>query len=510
MPQPRSFIDRERFVAFAFAAADLLVEVSGDGRIGFAAGAFRARFGQTPESLIGSDPVRLIAPEDRAAFATALALLPGRGRLAPTAFRLADAERTPFAISGLHIMSADTQARLCLCFSPLPAPPDLRPADGPALLREAEQRQRAGEADRLALVDLGTACSATTETLERALREEAGAAVLTAELAPGRYGLLPGEGQKLPELGALAQRLEELLGTEAGSVGITTIPLAGDGLTPAQAARALRHGLATFARLGANGIRSAGFEDGLSGVVAKVTERAGVLRRIIAGHRFRLDYQPIVHLATRRLHHHEALLRLEPGVLAPGEGPQEFVSLAETIGLTEDLDLAVAAMAMAAAAAIPDGRHIAFNISGLSAQSASFRHRLNVLLNRDPHGARRVMVELTESVEIEDEAAASVTLRGLRDRGVPICIDDFGAGAAAFRYLKSFPADFVKVDGSYVQAALTSERDRSFVAAMVDLSLADGAQVVAERIETEEAARVMQDLGVHFGQGRLFGKPGPL
>lgn len=510
MPQPRSFIDRERFVAFAFAAADLLVEVGQDGRIGFAAGAFRARFGRAPESFIGSDPVRLIAPGDRAAFATALALLPGRGRLTATAFRLADATHTPFSVSGLHMLSAETQARLCLCFSPLPAPPDPRPADGPALLREAEQRLRAGEADRLALVDLGTACSVAAETLERALRAEAGPDVLAAELAPGRYGLLPGEGQKLPELDALARRLEELLGTAAGSVAITTIPLAGDGLTPSQAARALRHGLATFVRLGANGIRNAGFENGLSGVVAKVTERAGVLRRVIAGHRFRLDYQPIVDLATRRLHHHEALLRLEPGVLAPGEGPQEFVSLAETIGLTEDLDLAVAAMAMAASAAIPDGRHIAFNISGLSAQSTSFRHHLHVLLNRDPHGARRVMVELTESVEIEDEAAASVTLRGLRDRGVPICIDDFGAGAAAFRYLKSFPVDFVKVDGSYVQAALTSERDRSFVAAMVDLSLAVGAQVVAERIETEEAARAMQGLGVHFGQGWLFGKPGPL
>ncbi len=510
MAHPRSLGDRERFVAFAFAAADLLVEVGSDGRVGFAAGAFRARLGQSPESVIGTDPIRLIAPGDRAAFATALALLPGRGRLAPTAFRLADAQHTPFSVSGLYMLSADTQARLCLCFSPLPAPPDLRPADGSALLREAEQRLRAGHADRLALIDLGSSSATTTATLEQALREEAGPEVLAAELAPGRYGLLPGEGQALPDLGPLARRLEDLLGSEAGSVAITTISLASEGLTPAQAARALRHGLGTFVRLGKAGMRDAGFADGLSGVVAKVTERAGVLRRIIAARRFRLEFQPIVHLATRRLHHHEALMRLEPGALPPGEGAQEFVTLAETIGLTEDLDLAVAAMAMAAAVAIPDGQHLAFNISGLSAQSTSFRRRLHALLNRDARGARRVMVELTESAEIEDEEAAAVTLRGLRARGVPVCIDDFGAGAAAFRYLKSFPADYVKVDGSYVQAALTSERDRSFVAAMVDLSLAVGAQVVAERIETEEAAQAMQDLGVHFGQGWLFGKPGPL
>ncbi|MBU8542396.1 MULTISPECIES: EAL domain-containing protein [Roseomonadaceae] len=504
--------DRERFVAFAFAAADLLVEVAQDGRIGFAAGAFRARLGKPPESFVGTDPVRLVAPEDRRLFATALAMLPGRGRLAPTAFRLADGDHTPFSVSGLHILSSDSSARLCLAFSPLPAAPDLRPADAAALLREAEQRLRAGTAEHLTLIETGNAiCSATTERVEQALREEAGAEALAAQLGPGRYGVLAGEDQALPDLGALAARLERLLGTQAGALlSVTQVELAGGALTASQAARALRHGLGAFARFGAAGLRDAGFAQGLGGVVARVTERAGALRRIIADRRFRLEFQPIVDLGTRQVHHHEALLRLAPGALAPGEGPQEFVSLAETIGLTEELDLAVASMALAAAHAVPEGRHVAFNLSGLSVQSAGFRKRLLAALDRDPRGTRRVMVELTESVEIEDEEAAATTLRGLRKRGVPVCIDDFGAGAAAFRYLKAFPTDYVKVDGSYVQAALTSERDRSFVAAMVDLSLAVGAQVVAERIETEAAAQAMQALGVHYGQGWLFGKPGPL
>jgi EAL domain-containing protein (putative c-di-GMP-specific phosphodiesterase class I) len=120
------------------------------------------------------------------------------------------------------------------------------------------------------------------------------------------------------------------------------------------------------------------------------------------------------------------------------------------------------------------------------------------------------MVELTESAEVEDEENAAETLRRLRARGVPVCIDDFGAGAAAFRYLKAFPVDYVKVDGAFVTAALTGERDRSFVSAMVDLSLAVGARVIAERIETEEAAAAMHALSVHFGQGWLFGRPGAL
>lgn len=281
-------------------------------------------------------------------------------------------------------------------------------------------------------------------------------------------------------------------------------------LSPNQAARALRHGLSVFARLGGEGLKDAGFDNGLEGVVRRVTARAGALRLAVAERRFRLDFQPIVDLASRDIHHYEALLRPHPEVLQCGEGPQDFATLAETVGLTEELDLAVAAIAMAATPAAPPGRHLAFNISGMSAQSSCFRARLMAMLDRDTRAAGRIMVELTESAEIEKEDAAAETFAQLRRRGVAVCLDDFGAGVAAFRYLRAFPVDYVKVDGSYVVAAMTSDRDRSFVRAMVDLSQAVGAAVVAEHIETEESARLMQELGVKYGQGWLFGKAGPL
>lgn len=513
LSNPRALGDRERFVGFSFAAADLLVEVGPSGHVTFAAGAFRARLGRTPESLLGRNAAEVLAPEDRAAFQTALALLPAHGRLGPTAFRLADPARTPFSVSGLHLAGGDGGSRLCLALAPLPAPPEHAAADTGVLLREAEQRLRAGTESRLGLITLnGVADPDADRRIDRLLAAEGGVGAVAARIAPGRYGLLPEEDGTLPDLGQLAARLEGLLGQDNPDVSVqaSAITLDGEGLTPAQAARALRHGLAAFARFGAEGLRDAGFEDGLGSVVARVTARAATLRRAVADRRFRLDFQPIVDLETRQVHHHEALIRLEAGVLERGEGPQDFISLAETIGLTEELDLAVASLAIAAANAVPDGQHVAFNISGLSAQSTSFRSRLMALLDRDRRGSRRVMVELTESAEIEDDDTAAATLNALRARGVPVCIDDFGAGAAAFRYLKTFPADYVKVDGGYVLAALTSERDRSFVAAMVDLSLAVGAKVVAERIETEDAARIMQSLGVHYGQGWLFGKPGPL
>ena len=98
----------------------------------------------------------------------------------------------------------------------------------------------------------------------------------------------------------------------------------------------------------------------------------------------------------------------------------------------------------------------------------------------------------------------------LRAAGVPVCIDDFGAGNAAFRYLRDFVVDFVKIDGSYVQGAVRSAQERSFVAAMVQLARSVGARVVAEMIETEAQATLMGELQVEFGQGWLFGRPGKL
>jgi EAL domain-containing protein (putative c-di-GMP-specific phosphodiesterase class I) len=506
--------ERERFVAFAFASADLLVEADLDGRIGFTAGAFRLRFGAAPESFIGQDLAGLIAGPDRESFAAALALMPERGRFSPTVLRLANPEQTPFVVSGLHLALPGEPARLCVSMGPVPialdpaAPGALSAA---ALLREAEGRLRKpGQAGgQLGLIEVTGPLS---PELRAALTRQAGD--LAAELSPGRFGVLSAQGEQAPDIAAVTARLEAMLtqhGHAAGA-GVSGEMLALDahGLSPVQAVRALRHGLATFTRAGSAGLQEEGFGEGLSGFVQHMTQRAGTIRRAIAQRRFHLEYQPIKGLADGALHHYEALLRPEKGLLGEGSGPQDFVNLAETVGLTEELDLAVAEMALGAAKGLVGAQRIAVNASGLSMQSASFRKALFALLEANAHAGQRLMVELTESAEIEDEAAAATTIEALRERGIPVCLDDFGAGAAAFRYLKAFRVDYVKVDGSFVEAAMRSERDRSFVAAMVDLSVAVGAKVVAERIETAEYAQTMQDLGVHLGQGWHFGRPGPL
>ena len=125
-----------------------------------------------------------------------------------------------------------------------------------------------------------------------------------------------------------------------------------------------------------------------------------------------------------------------------------------------------------------------------------------------PHGGGALLIEFTETAEIEDMDGAAETVRQLRAAGVPVCIDDFGAGGAAFRYLRELRADYVKLDGAFVQRAENSDRDRGIVQAMIEAARAVGAATIAEMIETEGQARLMRNLGVEYGQGWLFGRPG--
>jgi EAL domain-containing protein (putative c-di-GMP-specific phosphodiesterase class I) len=119
------------------------------------------------------------------------------------------------------------------------------------------------------------------------------------------------------------------------------------------------------------------------------------------------------------------------------------------------------------------------------------------------------MVEITESAYIVRMAEVQKLLATLQRRGVRVCLDDFGAGAASFHYLNALPVDFVKIDGRYIRNALENRRDKAFLKAMAKLCYELGTATVAEMVETEEQAVAMADMGVGYGQGYLFGKPTP-
>jgi EAL domain-containing protein (putative c-di-GMP-specific phosphodiesterase class I) len=134
-----------------------------------------------------------------------------------------------------------------------------------------------------------------------------------------------------------------------------------------------------------------------------------MLRRTLAERRFRLAFQPIVGLNDRALHRYEALLRPDAGPGGASRGPADLVTMSEMVGLAEALYWAV--FETAREAALRTGAAIAFNLSGLSVQSRAFRACLLAAL--DQAGSPRLLAEVTETAEIEDETAVAETMRGL-------------------------------------------------------------------------------------------------
>lgn len=512
--QLRRMQNNERFVAFAFAGADMMVETDIDGIVTYAAGAFRSKLGRPAEAFVGHDVRDLVAPVDHEVLETALSLLVERGRLQPLLIRLANPARTNLALAGMALPAQGCPLRLCLSLAQPPAPL-VRAAGGGtphSLARRTETRLRTGRPCDLGLLEIkgaGNREMASGEEVSRLLETVAPHAV-ASEIAPGRFGLL-GSGSSEVDLLSVASLLEVALRGQGVEVSVAPrhIPLVKGELSPVQAARALRQALNVFANKGTAGFDEAGFDGGLAGYIQRAGTQAAGLRKIIRGGHFSLAFQPIVSLADRTLHHYEALIR--PGTMPdhPVREPQEFVMLVEALGFADELDLVVAQLSCEAASSA--GVRVAFNVSGQSMQSGGFRDRLTRLLAGNAAcRAGLVMVEMTETAEIEDVAEAVRTAEALRSLGVPFCLDDFGAGANDIRLLRAFTPNIVKLDGSYIPAVTQGGRERGFVAGMIEIARATGAEVVAERVETEDEADALRALGVQYGQGWLFGRPGAL
>ncbi len=505
----------ERFVGFAFAGADMVVETDAGGTVTYAAGAFRSKFGHPPETFINHAVRDLVAPVDHEVLETALSLLAEHGRLLPLMIRLSDPGRTPLALAGMALPGRGPPGRLCLSFARAPAPlASVRRAGGTphALARAAEARLRAGTACDLGLLEIvgdASVVIAASDAIGHAI-ETASPDAFASEIAPGRFGLL-GAGGTEAELLAVAGLLESALRNQGVGVSVTArhLALASKELTPTQTVRALRQALNVFAREGAGGLGKAGFDGGLAGYMHRARLQAARLRQAIRDVHFTLTFQPIVSLANGTPHHFEALIRPKPMHDCAVSGVQDFVMLVEALGLADEFDLTIARLACEAAGAA--GAPVAFNLSGQSVQNRGFRDRLVGLLAACPAcKAGLLIAEMTETVEIEDVAEAGLTAAALRSLGVPFCLDDFGAGAADIRLLRALAPDIVKLDGSYLPGIVQGGRERAFVAGMIEISRAAGAKVVAERIETEAEADALRQLGVQYGQGWLFGRPGPL
>lgn len=246
-----------------------------------------------------------------------------------------------------------------------------------------------------------------------------------------------------------------------------------------------------------------------------VQERSRItseLRSAINGDEMALLYQPVVELASGRVTGLEALVRWHH----PSRGtimPDSFIHIAEESGLILELGRWVlhegVAQLMRWNTTAPDlaGFHLHINLSAAELLRSDLLADIQDTLKSHGVAPQRLVLEITETVLMSRGALEQQVLGSLRDLGVGLQIDDFGTGYSSISYLRTLPADTVKVDHSLIQDMCSNPQQQEFVAAILQLISAAGLTAIVEGIETPEQAAQLQAMGCLYGQGYYFGYP---
>jgi diguanylate cyclase (GGDEF)-like protein/PAS domain S-box-containing protein len=231
------------------------------------------------------------------------------------------------------------------------------------------------------------------------------------------------------------------------------------------------------------------------------------LRGALANGEFELYYQPFYNVQSGRICAFEALLRWRH----PRRGmvlPDEFIPLTEETGLIVPIGEWVLREACSEAVTWPEDISVSVNLS-----SVQFRNRTPVkavvdALSGSGLEARRLELEITETVLMQNNAAALVSLHQLRELGSRISMDDFGTGYSSLSYLRSFPFDKIKIDRSFIRD-LSQQDGIAIVRAITSLGTSLRLATTAEGVETMEQFAIVRAEGCTEVQGFLFGPPRP-
>jgi diguanylate cyclase (GGDEF)-like protein len=249
---------------------------------------------------------------------------------------------------------------------------------------------------------------------------------------------------------------------------------------------------------------------------ATVLERAMMekeLRQGLSEHQFQLHYQPQVALGGRLIGA-EALLRWyhpRRGLVAP----REFIALAEETGLILPLGqwvLETACQQLALWGKRPGKSDfkLAVNVSARQFQQADFVQQVRATLHRTGADPNRLMLELTESLLVQNVEDVTRKMADLKANGVSFALDDFGIGYSSMYSLKRLPFDQLKVERAFVRHILTDPNDAAIANMIVALAQTLGLEVVAEGIETAAQRDFLALAGCHYYQGNFFSRPRPL
>ncbi len=252
-----------------------------------------------------------------------------------------------------------------------------------------------------------------------------------------------------------------------------------------------------------------------SGEMAKKEEHLlqleGRLHRALELNELHLEYQPQLNLETNRIIGAEALLRWnhpELGIVRP----DLFIPVAEETGLIIPIGEWVLRTACRQAAHWPESEQplgISVNLSARQLNDPHFESIVQSALSDSGLAPERLMLEITESLVVEDDQQAIRVLSRILDMGVGIALDDFGTGYSSLNYLQRLPITSLKIDRSNVTAAESDPASAAILLAVIQLAGRLSLDVVAEGVETESQVAMLQEYGCSQVQGFWFSRPLP-
>ena len=216
-----------------------------------------------------------------------------------------------------------------------------------------------------------------------------------------------------------------------------------------------------------------------------------------------MAFEPVVEARSRKASFYECLVRMEQDdgqvLLAP-----DIVPVAERLGLVRLVDHRVLELVVAELAASPQVQ-LSLNISPDTTMDRDWWASIEALMRTYPGVGSRLIVEITKTVAIQDIDDVRGFVSRLKNFGSRIAIDDFGAGYTSFRNLRRLGVDIVKIDGAFVQNIARSADDRAFVQTLIDLARRLQIKTVAEWVQDDQSAAMLQAWGCDYIQGRLIG-----
>ena len=252
-------------------------------------------------------------------------------------------------------------------------------------------------------------------------------------------------------------------------------------------------------------------EDGLESPLSvadrmRQNETIDMVRRALDERRALLAYQPVVQARmTNRAAFYEAFIRIldDRGRVIPA---RDFMGAVETSELGRRIDCLALEMGLAALAREPSIR-LSVNMSARSIGYPSWLAALERGLRSDPTIAERLILEITESSAMVMPDLVTVFMADMQARGICFALDDFGAGYTAFRYLKDFYFDIIKIDGQFIRGVAGDPDNQVLAQALVSIARHFDMFTVAESVETAEDARYLIDIGFDCLQGYFYGIP---